>query len=52
MIHLLGIAVGLAETAEEIRQGNVVDAPDYLDRAADLLWAYVGNPARRADERA
>jgi hypothetical protein len=50
LIHLLGLAVGLSETAEEVRQGKPVD-PDYLDRVADSLWAYVGNPDRRADEK-
>lgn len=47
LIHLLGLAVGLAETADEARAGEPVD-PDYLDRVADALWAYVGDPARRA----
>ena len=49
LIHLLGLAVGLAEEAEEIREGKTPDT-DYLDRVADALWAYVGNPARRAEE--
>lgn len=48
LIYLLGLAVGLAETAEDIRQGKPCD-PDYLDRVADSMWTYVGNPARRGD---
>jgi hypothetical protein len=48
LINLLGLAVGLSETAEEVRQGEPVD-PDYLDRVADSLWAYVGNRDRQAN---
>lgn len=47
LISLIGLAVGLAETAEEVRAGRPVD-PDYLDRVADSLWAYVGNRDRDA----
>lgn len=49
LIHLLGLACGLAETAQEIREGVMPD-PAYLDRVADALWAYVGNRELRADE--
>ena len=51
VIHLLGLAVGLAETADELRAGEPVGAAaDYIEKVADLLWGYVGNPARRAPE--
>ena len=49
LIYLLGLAVGLAEHAEEIRQGEAAD-PDYMDWVADALWGYVGNPSRRGAE--
>jgi hypothetical protein len=50
LIYLLGLACGLAETADELRAGRPAD-PDYLERVADALWAYVGSPERRAPER-
>jgi hypothetical protein len=49
LVHLLGLACGLAEHAEEIRQGEQPN-PDYLDRVGDALWAYVLDPSLRADE--
>lgn len=50
LIYLLGLGVGLGETAEELRAGgSVEDAADYIERVGDTLWAYVGNP-RRAPE--
>ena len=52
LIHLLGLGCGLGETAEELRNGgDVSEAADYIEKVGDLLWAYVGNPDRRADER-
>jgi len=48
LVYLVGLACGLAETAEEVRNGEPVD-PDYLDRVAYALWAYVGNRNLRGD---